>query len=163
MYTRYFISSKRKSANCATALQHHSKTVKHATNPLPAPNRMLFCSRSSNWMHSSPSITVEGKLITTSLFTIPCFEILQGSIPFLMLSTVLGAGGSTRKITWVAPTRQLAVVTSRRTSQSSDYLTIKAGSTLPADRYEQCPRALATSALTVTLLQVLYPRQTEAH
>lgn len=73
------------------------------------------------------SITVEGKLITSSLFIIPCFEILQGSIPFLMPSTVLGEGGSTRKITWVAPARQLAVVTSRRTSQSSDCMTIKAG------------------------------------
>lgn len=109
------------------------------------------------------SITVEGKLITSSLFIIPCFEILQGSIPFLMPSTVLGEGGSTRKTTWVALARQLAVVPSRRTSQSSDCMTIKAGRALHTDRHEQCPRALGTPALTVTLLQVLYTRQIEAH
>lgn len=70
------------------------------------------------------------KLITTSLFTIPCFEILQGYITFLMPSAVLGEGGSTRKITWVAPARQLEVLTSRKTSQSSECMCRKAGRTM---------------------------------
>lgn len=45
----------------------------------------------------------------------------------------------------------------------SDCMTIKTGSTLNTDGHEQCPRALAMPALTVTQLQVLYPRQIETH
>lgn len=41
------------------------------------PEEAAALQQTCNWMQPSLSVTVAGKLITTSLFTIPCFEILQ--------------------------------------------------------------------------------------
>lgn len=103
---------------CAQCISSLDRDLEHVSIPLPHPAAAalptacpLSCSKLGLVLQQTSHLNVllppyhsaDGQVITSSIFTIPCFTIVQRYMAFPMPLAALGEGGSTRKIGRVAP------------------------------------------------------------